>query len=167
MYYIYEIKGVKIGCTTDMVRRQKEQLSKGKMVVLEEYTNKEEASKRERELQLERGYGYDGRSYIDQLKLVEIARHPDIIKRRTVNRDYKAIHEKGAPKRRKYYDSFRRYNESKKLKVDRYSLEGKFIDSFDSIAQAGKDTNIHKYNISACLRGRQHTAGGYRWEYAS
>lgn len=167
MYYIYEIPGVKIGCTQDMQRRQKEQKDKGKMILLETHTNKAEASRRERELQLEKGYPYDGNSYAKQLRLVEIARDPDIIKRRTHNHDYKAIHEKGAPKRRKYYDSFRKYNNSKKKKVDKFSLEGKYVDTYNSIAEAGKLNNIPKYNISACLNKRQHTAGGYRWEYAS
>ena len=56
MYYIYEIKGVKVGCTQDMERRQYEQRDKGKMVLLETCTTIEEATRRERELQEEKGY---------------------------------------------------------------------------------------------------------------
>jgi len=165
MYYIYEIKGVKVGCTCNFERRQKEQLSKGEMVLLEQYTTIEEASKRERELQLEKGYGIDGNSYFKQLKLVELARDPKVVKKRTLNHDYKAIHEKGAPKRKKYYDHFRRYNESNKKPVVQYNLQGTFIKCFDSIANASKQTNVRKTYISDCVRGRQHTAGGYIWKY--
>lgn len=63
MYYIYEIPGVKVGCTKDMERRQKEQRSKGKMVLLETHTDIEEATRRERELQLEKGYGIETTTY--------------------------------------------------------------------------------------------------------
>ena len=48
MYYIYEIPGEKVGCTKDVARRQNEQRDKGKMMVLEEYTNIEDATRRER-----------------------------------------------------------------------------------------------------------------------
>ena len=166
MYYIYEIPGVKIGCTQDMARRQKEQRDKGEMVVLEYCTTIEEATRRERELQAEKGYPYDGNSYAKQLRLVEIAKDPTIVKDRISKLDYKAIHEKGAPKRRKYYDSFRAKNERSKKKIDQYSLDGKYIRSYNSIVEAGKHLNFPHYNIGACLRGRQKTACGYRWKYA-
>ena len=37
--------------------------------------------------------------------------------------------------------------------------------TFDSINQAAQELNLHASNISACLRGKQKTSGGYHWEY--
>ncbi len=65
MYYIYEIPGVKIGCTSDFERRQKEQKNKGKMILLESYEDINKASERERELQRVKGYGIDTTSYFN------------------------------------------------------------------------------------------------------
>ena len=59
IYYIYEIKGVKIGCTNNLTKRQQAQLDKGKMVVLETHTSIHKASDRERELQAEKDYRID------------------------------------------------------------------------------------------------------------
>ena len=70
MYYIYEIKGVKVGCTYDIERRQKQQSKLGKMVVLESHTSIERASRREREIQADKGYKVDGWSY--NLHLLEL-----------------------------------------------------------------------------------------------
>ena len=166
MYYIYEIPGVKVGCTQDMERRQKQQRDKGKMVLLESYTCIEDATRRERELQLEKGYGIDGNSYSKQLILVEMTKDPRVIKKRVANIDYKEVHAKGAPKRKTYYKAFREFNESKMKKVLRYTLNGKFVDSFNSLADAGKHTDVYKGNIGACCRKEQKTAGGYIWKYA-
>ena len=58
-YYIYEIPGVKVGCTTDMERRQKQQRDKGKMILLESYTDIDRATEREKELQAKKGYRVD------------------------------------------------------------------------------------------------------------
>lgn len=58
-YYIYEIPGVKVGCTTNMERRQREQRDKGEMILLESHTDINRASEREKELQLEKGYRLD------------------------------------------------------------------------------------------------------------
>ena len=65
-YYIYEIPGVKIGCTTNFERRQKGQSNKGKMILLETHTDIDKADERERELQAEKGYKveYKGFKYM-------------------------------------------------------------------------------------------------------
>ena len=58
MYYIYHIKGVKIGCSTNPKRRAK---SKGYLEyqILEIHTNIDTASDREIELQKQYGYPID------------------------------------------------------------------------------------------------------------
>ena len=62
MYYIYHIPGVKIGCSIRPEKRVKSQ-GYSKYQILEEYTDKDKASKREIELQKEYGYKVDSRVY--------------------------------------------------------------------------------------------------------
>ncbi len=62
-YYIYEIPGIKIGCTTHFSKREKQQSSKGKMVLLETHTDIKKASEREQQLQLQKGYRVDSIPY--------------------------------------------------------------------------------------------------------
>ena len=72
MYQIYEISGVKIGCTREdqFKTRQHRQKDKGQMIILEEHTCIYEASKRERELQAEKGYPIDSKPYYVTAKMV-------------------------------------------------------------------------------------------------
>jgi len=90
MYYIYEIIGVKVGCTEDMIRRQKEQLSKGVMILLECHMDIQEASRRERELQVEKGYRVDSKSYTNVRKNQILTTTPEARKKAIANTDFKA-----------------------------------------------------------------------------
>lgn len=56
-----------------------------------------------------------------------------------------------------------RYNCTKVVQKDKD--KNIIIRTYTSISEARRDTGIN--NISACLRGKQKTAGGYIWEYAS
>lgn len=38
--------------------------------------------------------------------------------------------------------------------------------TYYSLSEASRELNIKSLNISACLNGRQKTAGGYHWQYA-
>jgi predicted GIY-YIG superfamily endonuclease len=49
--------------------------------------------------------------------------------------------------------------------VNRYSLIGKFIDSFNTIREAMSLTNISDTHISAVCKNKRKSAGGYKWEY--
>ena len=53
--------------------------------------------------------------------------------------------------------------------VIQVTMEGEFIKEWDKIAQAAKELNINKNNISACCAGigRTKSAGGYIWIYKS
>lgn len=46
--------------------------------------------------------------------------------------------------------------------VDQFTKDGKLVQTYESIAKAKRETNI--LNISACLSGKQKSAGGYIWE---
>jgi hypothetical protein len=63
MYYIYEIPGIKIGCSINPIRRQDHQLNKGEMIILEQHEDINVASQREIELQKEKGYKVDKSFY--------------------------------------------------------------------------------------------------------
>jgi hypothetical protein len=71
MYLIYEIVGVKVGCTRSdrFEKRQRAQQDKGQMIILEEYEDIYVASNREYELQREKGYKIDPRRYHETVAL--------------------------------------------------------------------------------------------------
>jgi len=54
-----------------------------------------------------------------------------------------------------------------KLKVSQYTLNGVFIESYDSLVDAEKKTGIYNGHISSVCRGKKgkKTAGGYIWKY--
>lgn len=51
-------------------------------------------------------------------------------------------------------------------RIEQYSLDGEYIDIFDSITDASNTFGISHSSISACCSGKNKTAGGYRWRYA-
>jgi group I intron endonuclease len=51
----------------------------------------------------------------------------------------------------------------KRLKVQQFDLNGNFIYTWDSITEAEKQLKI--FNITAVCKGKQETAGGYKWIY--
>ena len=73
----------------------------------------------------------------------------------------------------KDYDSngFIGYKNPKTKQVNQYDLNGNFIKTFDSVVSAYESLGgtIHNgaANITAVCKGRQKTAYGYKWSYAS
>jgi len=60
--------------------------------------------------------------------------------------------------------------EDKKLSVHQYSLNGKYIKTFPSIASAGKSINLthsQHSDISKCCKGKIKYAHGYIWRFTS
>lgn len=49
--------------------------------------------------------------------------------------------------------------------VNRFDMNMKYIDSFDSASDAGNELNIDISSISKCARGERKSAGGYVWKY--
>lgn len=56
--------------------------------------------------------------------------------------------------------------EKRKIKVNQYSLNGKFLKTWNSITEASKNTGTHKSNICACTKGKRKSGGGYKWKIA-
>lgn len=54
-----------------------------------------------------------------------------------------------------------------KVKVNQYSLDGKFIKTYESYVEAARSVGL-KYDTSIrrCCKGEIHTARGYKWERA-
>lgn len=51
------------------------------------------------------------------------------------------------------------------VKVKQLSLTGEIIRVWNSMAEASNKLGIFKSQICCCCKGKQRTAGGYRWEY--
>lgn len=51
----------------------------------------------------------------------------------------------------------------KRKEVEQFDLDGKIIGTWESIIKVEKELNI--YNINAVCKGKQKTAGGYKWKY--
>lgn len=74
----------------------------------------------------------------------------------------------------KYYDSFNNgynmtpggqtYGNNKVSAVYQYSLEGKFLQKYDSVREAAEKYNIPVHNIYSAL-SRNNIAGKYQWSY--
>lgn len=54
----------------------------------------------------------------------------------------------------------------KRIPVVQYSLDGEFVNRYESILSASKNNNINSGLISNCLRGKNKTGGGYIWKSA-
>ena len=95
MYYIYEIIGVKVGCTQNMKRRQRQQAAKGKMILLESYSDIQTATRRERELQIEKNYRVDKDTYSHVVEnMLPKALTVESQNKRVQNTDYKEVSKK-------------------------------------------------------------------------
>lgn len=50
-------------------------------------------------------------------------------------------------------------------RVEQYSLEGKYIKTFDCVSSAAKTLNVNYASIASCARHDHYTAYGYIWAY--
>jgi len=47
------------------------------------------------------------------------------------------------------------------------NLNGEYIKEWNSQKQAANELKLDKGTLTACLKGRQNTCGGFKWKYAS
>ena len=84
-----------------------------------------------------------------------------------IDKDYKSKEEKIYSKDTicimKKYKNIELENESKKIKIQQFTLDNKYVETFESISLAEKITGIHKGNIAKVVRGESKSAGGYIW----
>lgn len=55
----------------------------------------------------------------------------------------------------------------RKIKVSKYTLEGKFVKTYNSIAEASADTGISTGNITTCCQGKFNYTNDCTWRYGS
>lgn len=53
----------------------------------------------------------------------------------------------------------------RRKKIFQLSLDGEFIQEWNSLTEAGKALHICISEISACLHGKKKSAGGYKWKF--
>lgn len=58
------------------------------------------------------------------------------------------------------------FNYIHNVKVNCFTQDNNFVKQYNSLAEASKDKNTSSPNITAVLKNRQKTAGGYIWKYA-
>jgi hypothetical protein len=169
-FYIYEIKGKKIGCTTSIKTRKLNQ--KGEYIILEEHTNIYMASRRERILQAEYGYPIDKVPYYKIFKNNKKAHTPEIRAKAVTNTDYKArtskidykakvantnytlVSEKRSANTN-YKSKARKCYKAVKAKLEDGTLYGEW----ESRKKASQVTGIAEANIGYCLNGSRAFGG--------
>lgn len=50
--------------------------------------------------------------------------------------------------------------------VDKYTTDGELLETFTTVTFAAQSAGVDRKNVSACLVGKQKTAGGFVWKYA-
>lgn len=58
-----------------------------------------------------------------------------------------------------------RSRNSIRKKVDKYTIDGQYLETYDSLTEAAKSNNMCNTSISNCCRGIHKTAGGFIWKY--
>lgn len=144
MYYIYHIKGVKIGCTGNAKRRVKEQ-GHTEYEILETHTDIVTAS--EREIQLQKEYGY------------EIDDTPYHISVENLSKGWNTENSR-------YANSCRKNNGHNTPTPIKVFKSGTIVGEYPSISEAGRSLSISKANITATLKGIYSQMNGYTFERA-
>ena len=66
-------------------------------------------------------------------------------------------------------NKIRRYanlNADQKIPVNMCDKDGDVLATFSGVSEASRRMGVNASHISACARGKRHTCGGYKWEYA-
>jgi hypothetical protein len=50
--------------------------------------------------------------------------------------------------------------------IHQYSMEGKYIKTFNSISEAARELDIRGGTLNKCLKGILKSCKGYQWRYA-
>jgi hypothetical protein len=171
MYTIYEIPGVKVGCTNRSPEIRVKEQGYNDYRTLEVLEDLSSASQRERYWQEKLGYIKDRQPYTRTLKAVERASKPDIRAKVIETRKNSVRWKEGIIKRVESYKDSEKYKlgrikcaEKLGKPIIQYDLSGNFIKEWPSIAQAAVVTGYIS-GIKDCAKGRQKTAGGFIWKY--
>ena len=64
-----------------------------------------------------------------------------------------------------YYDKFPLPKDKRRKKVSQYTLEGEFVNEFESVSEASKQSGCNKTSIAKVCRGERNCCGGFYWKY--
>lgn len=67
---------------------------------------------------------------------------------------------------RKKIKRYANLNADQKVAVNMCDKQGNVLTTFGGVSEASRVLGINASHISACARGKRHTCGGYKWEYA-
>jgi hypothetical protein len=156
MYYIYHIKGVKIGVSTQPEIRVNRQ-GYTDFEILETHTDIYEVSNREIQLQNEYGYEIDKVPYYKSYKWARKASSNGGV---AVHKKYPNLGKELGAKNGRENGIKSRYKLRKP--VYQYDMTGNLIKIFEGANSASKELG---YDISANLRGRTKHAHGFIFSY--
>jgi hypothetical protein len=187
-HFIYHIFNKKIGCTNNVTYRMRcQNVKEGEYEILEEHTCEFIASEREIELQKQYGYPIDRMPYWKILQWQSKSSTPQARQKAVANTDWDSVVAKSNFKQRFANVDWDKRNSKidwKKAKakvdqkerinklipliqkpVEQWSLDGVFIKRWDNAVEAGKSINKLQSAISACCRGKQAYAYGFKWKF--
>ena len=65
-----------------------------------------------------------------------------------------------------YFPAFpKNLNDERKKRVLQYSLYGEYINEFNSVSEASKQTDCNKTSIAKVCRDERKSCGGFKWKY--
>ena len=53
----------------------------------------------------------------------------------------------------------------RKKKIQQFTLDGEFVNEFDSVSEASKQTGCNKTSVAKVCRGERKSSGGYYWKF--
>ena len=182
-YWIYHIPGIKIGVSNNPNKRTFAQ-GYTEYEILEEHSDIELVSKREKELQLQYGYKVDNLPYWKTLNFQQKGSTKEARKKaiastdyksrkidwiaKVTKTDYKAIADKIDYKARTLKIDYKTIGEKSKKIIYQYDLEGNLINTYKGL-EAVKISLNKPYDctraISRCCRGKQKQAFNFIWKY--
>ena len=168
MYTIYEIIGLKVGATKQKLEKRFKQniatykkkgidISGMECVALEYHTIIEDATRRERELQAEKGYPVDTTDYIFALKRQRMANTKQAREKSVATRDKMGF--------KPTVDHLLERNLRNRQRVRVYSPDGTSI-VYNSISDTVSNTPYSMARILHLLKNGGSTRKNYKFEYA-
>jgi hypothetical protein len=61
----------------------------------------------------------------------------------------------------------KKISESKMKKISKFTLDGLWVEDFNSVSKAAESIKLTISSISKCLKNEKYTAGGYKWKLKS
>ena len=89
--------------------------------------------------------------------------HGTRLERARANTDYKARNIDYSVVAAKH--NYKSMGEKFSRPVAKFSQDGNFIESYKSLREASKRTEVNMGHLSECLSGKRKSAGGYLWRY--